>query len=290
MLPYETILEPQAFHAAIAAWRGERRLWLDTEVADWRTNTPRLSLLQVGDDTGRIWVVDVLKPQMQQVVEGDFVPHIMADRGVEKWAHYARFERKFLGQDRVSNLNCTFELARSIPYYRLPLRSLSLAALVEHFFGVTLDKTFQKADWGEGSRSPAHLHYAASDIEWCRRIHDKLQGIPRPPQVSKDDPAVVAGRYVELLGPLKDARTSRTHIRDAVKEYMIRERINRFSRFELHNRTTQSTDLATLVEFARLVDPGGYYDLRVAFREQLRSQLRANFARLESVGFPALSQ
>src|SRR5262245_17134959 len=102
MLPYETILQPQAFHADIAVWRGERRLWLDTEVADWRTKTPRLSLLQVGDDTGRIWVVDVLKPQMRQVVEGDFVPHIMADRRVEKWAHYARFERKFLGQDRVS--------------------------------------------------------------------------------------------------------------------------------------------------------------------------------------------
>jgi ribonuclease D len=236
MVAYETILKPQAFRAAIAAWRDEPHLWLDTEVADWFTKTPRLSLLQIRNGSGRTWIVDVLETQMQQVVDEDFVSQIMANRRVEKWAHYARFERRFLGQDRVMNLNCTFEMARSIPYYRLPLRSLSLAALVEHFFEVTLDKTFQRTDWGARPLSPAQLEYAASDTEWCYRICDKLRKIPRPPQVAKDDPAAIAGRYIELFAPLKGARTSRAGIRDAVKGYMISERVNRLSRFELRTR------------------------------------------------------
>jgi hypothetical protein len=42
----------------------------------------------------------------------------MANEQVEKWAHYARYERRFLGQDRVANLNCTFEVARTFPYSR----------------------------------------------------------------------------------------------------------------------------------------------------------------------------
>jgi ribonuclease D len=273
MIAYETILKPEEFRAAITEWHDEPHLWLDTEVANWFTKTPRLSLLQVRNGSGRTWVVDVLQPQMQQVVEEDFVPQIMANRAVEKWAHYARFERKFLGQDRVINLNCTFEMARSIPYYRLPLRGLSLAALVEHFFKITLDKTFQKTDWGVRPLSSAQLEYAASDTEWCYRIYEKLRGIPRPPQVSKDDPAAIAGRYIELLGPLKSARTFRAGIRDAVKEYMISETIERLSRFELRNRTTHSTDLVTLVEFALLADPGEYFDLRVTLSEKLRSLL-----------------
>jgi ribonuclease D len=196
MVAHETILEPQAFRTAIAAWRHEPQLWLDTEVADWSTRTPRLSLLQVRNASGRIWVVDVLEAQMRQAVDEDFVPQVMANQLVEKWAHYARFERRFLGQGRVANLNCTFEKARSIPYYRLPLRSLSLAALVEHFFVDKLDKTFQKTDWGIRPLSLAQLEYAASDTEWCFRIYNKLRTIPRPPNASEDDPAAITARYL----------------------------------------------------------------------------------------------
>src|SRR5688572_10240328 len=94
-------------------------------------------------------IVKCSNPPMWNVLDEAFIPQVMENEAVEKWAHYARFERRFLGENRARNLNCTFELARSIPYYQLPLRSLNLAALVEKFCGVVLDKTFQKADWGQ---------------------------------------------------------------------------------------------------------------------------------------------
>jgi hypothetical protein len=102
---------------------------LQPEAADWATSNPRLSLLQVRTATGPNYVIDVLEPQMTQmrrVLDEEFIPQVMANETVEKWAHYARYERRFLGQDRVVNLNCTFEMARRLPYYRLPLRGAKL--------------------------------------------------------------------------------------------------------------------------------------------------------------------
>jgi hypothetical protein len=108
---YEHIVEPEKFRAAIAVWRQERQLWIDTEVADWSTSTPRLSLLQVRTATGPNVVVDVLEGPMRQVLYEKFIPQIMANEQVEKWAHYAPYERRFLGENRVANLNYTLEMS-----------------------------------------------------------------------------------------------------------------------------------------------------------------------------------
>jgi ribonuclease D len=229
---------------------------------------------------------------MRNVLDEEFIPHVMENQAVEKWAHYARFERRFLGENRARNLNCTFQLARSIPYYQLPMRSLSLAALVEKFCGVVLDKTFQKADWGQRPLSQELRAYAAADTEWCYRVHGELLKIPRPPtDPSEDDPEEIKARYLGLLIPIKTAQTTRTGIREAVREYMTKENVRRLSRFALDARTTHSTDLATLVEFALTRDPGGYFDLTISLRADLRSQLAPDsLAKIRSVAEPRLSQ
>jgi hypothetical protein len=64
---------------------------------DWATKVPRLSLLQVRTGTGWNCVADVLNPPMRNVLDEEFIPHVMENQAVEKWAHYARFERRFLG-------------------------------------------------------------------------------------------------------------------------------------------------------------------------------------------------
>jgi len=273
LVSYEQIIEPKKFRAAIGVWRQESQLWIDTEVADWATANPRLSLLQVRTATGPNIVVDVLKGPMRQVLDDEFIPQIMGNAHVEKWAHYARYERRFLGQNRVANLNCTFEFARTFPYYRLPLRSLRLAALVERFFGQALDKTLQQADWGIRPLSHAHIEYAAADTEWCYRIYHKLRGIPPRPDPSEDDPALIRTRYNQLLIPLKKAQIVRTGIRDVVKEYMAGNRVHRLSRFILDTRTKYSTNLRTFIEFASARDPGARFDFSINLSAQQRSEL-----------------
>src|SRR4051812_37444252 len=95
LIPYEQIVQPEKFRAAIAVWRQQPRLWIDTEVADWSTPNPRLSLLQVRTAAGPNVVVDVLEGVMRQILHEEFIPQIMESDQVEKWAHYARYERRF---------------------------------------------------------------------------------------------------------------------------------------------------------------------------------------------------
>jgi ribonuclease D len=90
MPAHDLITEADAFRAAIATWRHEPRLWIDTEVADWATKAPRLSLLQVRTRTGWNCVADVLNPAMRNVLDDEFIPQVMENDAVEKWAHYAR--------------------------------------------------------------------------------------------------------------------------------------------------------------------------------------------------------
>jgi hypothetical protein len=87
---YEQIVQPEKFRAAIAVWRQEPQLWIDTEVADWSTPSPRLSLLQVRTATGPNVVVDVLEGSMRQVLHEEFIPQVMANDQVEKWAPMSR--------------------------------------------------------------------------------------------------------------------------------------------------------------------------------------------------------
>ena len=84
-------------------------LWLDTEIANWSTPNPSLSLLQVRDSSGRIFVVDVLDRWMRQVLEESFIPHVMCNPAVGKYAHYARHDRQFLGGDRAANFRCILD-------------------------------------------------------------------------------------------------------------------------------------------------------------------------------------
>ena len=164
----------------IHKYEQEAELFIDVETADWWTSSPRVALLQVW--AGReVTVFDVLAAGMGEVLSCDFIPRIMANGQVRKWAHNAAYEQRFLGGSRVQNLSCTMRLARGFAFHRLPVENLSLAALVSALFGETVDKTFQRADWSLRPLTEDHVRYAAGDTIWCARLRTALEAIERPP-------------------------------------------------------------------------------------------------------------
>jgi len=209
----------------------ESEIWIDTETADWNTKSPRLSVVQLRLGDGSIHVLDVLSPEMAAAYHTTFAPRVIAAPRITKWAHYARFERRILGADFVQGLHCTFELARRVPYHRLPLRSLRLAALVHHLCGTAVDKTLQRADWGQRPLSAEQLDYAAWDPEWCYRVHRRLDPLVRSWDPVADDPAAIQSRYVEVLPAERDASRWRTAMWDAIKVFMVSGSHERFAAF-----------------------------------------------------------
>ena len=56
----------------------------------------------------------------------------------------------------------------------LGFRQFGLAALVEHFFGITLSKKNQKADWGQRPMSDDMKEYAQGDVKYMLGMADIL--------------------------------------------------------------------------------------------------------------------
>ncbi len=106
----------------IAEYTTATTLWIDTEVAEYNSRNPRLSLIQVLDDPDdmsgdRVLLLDVLD---QPDVVANFIEQIMVNSGIEKVFHNAGYDVKFLGNKEVENVTCTLEIAKKIPYHLLP--------------------------------------------------------------------------------------------------------------------------------------------------------------------------
>jgi ribonuclease D len=273
-LPYRLYETPADFASLIATAEQQQRIWVDTELADWNTRTPRLSLIQLRLEDGSLHVVDVLAPGMRAAYLESFAPRVLAAPQIEKWAHYARFERRVFGPDVVKNLRCTFDLARGVPYHRLPLRSLRLAMLVRHLFGETIDKSYQRADWGHRPLSAEELRYAAWDPEWCYRVHQRICPLIRSWDAATDDPQAIATRYDEINPPLRDAKNWRTAVWAAIKTYMVAGPHERFSDFLLQTRVIRTVPIRALAAAVAEVDPMGVAEFAIAVPSTLAEELR----------------
>ncbi|NEO73354.1 DNA translocase FtsK, partial [Moorena sp. SIO3H5] len=157
-------------------------LWLDTEIADWNTPNPRLSLIQVLADPTDIngdkaYILDVLdKPEVVQY----FVNHIMVNPNIEKVFHNASFDLRYLGgKDQAKNVTCTYQIARKLTNKKLsnPLqvsnnKLKTLARELCNFANVDTEE--QSSDWGKRPLSQKQLKYAKLDTVYLAHVHSRL--------------------------------------------------------------------------------------------------------------------
>ncbi len=152
-------------------------IWADTEVADWRTKTPRLSLIQVltniNDLTGRsAYILDVLN---RSDLVRYFIDQIMVNPRIEKIFHNASYDLIFLGKKQAKNVTCTFKLARKISRDRLGVTNLKLKTLAaELCLFSDIDSEEQSSDWGKRPLSAKQLDYAQMDVVYLAQVHRYL--------------------------------------------------------------------------------------------------------------------
>ncbi|MDJ0732538.1 MAG: DNA translocase FtsK [Nostocaceae cyanobacterium] len=153
------------------------KLWLDTEIADWYTPYPKLSLIQVlaesTDFTGEYaYILDVLdKPDLIAY----FIQQIMLNPQIEKVFHNASFDLKYLGGKSAENVTCTLKLARKITKQTLQVSDLKLKTLAEELSQFSdVDKSEQASDWGKRPLTEKQLKYAALDTVYLAAVHHHL--------------------------------------------------------------------------------------------------------------------
>ncbi|RCJ18972.1 cell division protein FtsK [Nostoc sp. ATCC 43529] len=167
----------------IAKFALAKVLWLDTEVANWNTPYPKLSLIQIlaepTDSTGKFaYILDVLnKPDLIAL----FIQQIMVNSQIEKVFHNASFDLKYLGEKSAQNITCTLKLARKITLKKLQTSNLKLKTLAAELCQFShVDSEEGRSDWGKRPLSDKQLHYAAMDTVYLAAVHRRLLEIDSP--------------------------------------------------------------------------------------------------------------
>ncbi len=145
---------------------GVRTLALDTEGASFHRFVDRIYLLQLSTPHHEA-VIDPLP-----IGTPGRLGALLEDRAVEVVLHDADYDLRLLHQDygwRVTNLFDTRVAAQL-----LGIRAFGLAALLEQFFGLKLDKKHQRADWSMRPLTADMLDYAAQDTRHLLGLRERL--------------------------------------------------------------------------------------------------------------------
>lgn len=140
---------------------------LDTEGASFHRFVDRIYLLQLSTAEHHA-VIDPLR-----IGTPDRLGQLLQDRGVEVVLHDADYDLRLLRQDYGWQVNALFDTR--VAAQLLGLRSFGLAALLEQFFGIRLDKKHQRADWSMRPLSADMLEYAALDTRWLLDLRATLR-------------------------------------------------------------------------------------------------------------------
>lgn len=158
---------PQQVELFLDDISGVREIALDTEGASFHRFIDRIYLLQI-TTRERSAVIDPLP-----IGAPARIGTILEDPGVEVVFHDADYDLRLLHQDYGWHVNNIFDTR--IAAQLLGIKSFGLAALLEQFFGVKLDKKHQRADWSLRPLTQGMLDYAAQDTRYLLDLRDELR-------------------------------------------------------------------------------------------------------------------
>jgi ribonuclease D len=157
---------PSVVDSFLASLGEVRILALDTEGASFHRFVDRIYLLQLSTRE-RTAIIDPIPigtpPRLGKLLE---------DPAVEIVFHDADYDLRLLHQDYGWHVRNIFDTR--IAAQRLGLKAFGLAALLERYFGVKLDKKHQRADWSMRPLTPDMLEYAAQDTMHLLGLRDRL--------------------------------------------------------------------------------------------------------------------
>jgi ribonuclease D len=178
--------------AAVGKWLAsiERPdvLALDTEGASFHRFVDRVYLIQVSTRT-RHAIIDPLSIEPPALLGA-----LVEDPAVEVVFHDADYDLRLIHQDYGWQVRNVFDTR--VAAQLLGFKAFGLAALLEKYFGVRLDKKHQRADWSMRPLTADMLDYAAQDTLNLIGLRDRL----REELVAKDRLAWAQEEFKRLEG------------------------------------------------------------------------------------------
>ena len=142
-------------------------LALDTEGASFHRFLDRIYLLQVST-RDKSAIIDPLP-----IGAAARLGALLESKSVEVVFHDADYDLRLLHQDYGWHVTNIFDTR--IASQLLGIKSFGLAALLEQFFDVKLDKKHQRADWSMRPLPRDMLEYAAQDTRYLLQLKDHMK-------------------------------------------------------------------------------------------------------------------
>lgn len=146
---------------------GEPLLAVDTEAASFHRYRDRIYLIQLSTRDSTAIVDPLAVPDLSAL------GRLLADPAVETLFHDADYDLRILHRDYGFTAAHLFDTRIAAQLLNEP--GIGLAALLEKYLGVTLDKKYQRADWSLRPLIPEMLAYAAGDTRYLPQLRDILK-------------------------------------------------------------------------------------------------------------------
>lgn len=145
---------------------------VDTETMGLNLLRDRLCLVQIGDEKGQVYLVQII-PE----VDCPNLKKVLTDKNLLKIFHFARFDVAKIKHDLnidVAPLYCT-KIASKLCRTSAPHHGLK--ALCYDLLGVSLSKEQQTSDWGAETLNKEQQKYAAGDVLYLHQLKEKLDAL-----------------------------------------------------------------------------------------------------------------
>src|SRR6202158_3901863 len=147
---------------------GVKELALDTEGASFHRFLDRIYLLQLSTREHSA-IIDPLP-----IGSPAGLGQLLESKSVEVVFHDADYDLRLGHQDYGWHVTNIFDTR--VASQLLGIKSFGLAALLDQYFDVKLDKKHQRADWSMRPLTPDMLQYAAQDTRYLLQLKDQMKG------------------------------------------------------------------------------------------------------------------
>ena len=165
-LSYKVIENQEGLKELAGGLSREGSFALDIEADSLHNYEGKVCLIQISTREEN-YIIDVLKFRDLEPLR----PLLFNDR-IEKVLHGADYDIRMLAKDYGMEIRNLFDTM--IAGQILGLKGLGLAALLNDYFKVNIDKGLQKADWSKRPLSKEMLSYAALDTAHLLGLRDLL--------------------------------------------------------------------------------------------------------------------
>jgi len=192
------LVEPGQLQAFAERLAGRESIAVDLEADSMHHYREQVCLLQVtaGDETV---LIDPLRlPDLEPLRT------VLADPSVRKLFHAADYDLRCLRRDFGLEVRGLFDTMIASQF--CGEEKFGLADLLGKYFGVELDKKYQKADWTIRPLPDGMVRYAAEDTRHLQKLAallgDRLEGLGRTSWVAEECLLLEQVRFEESGGPL----------------------------------------------------------------------------------------